>query len=50
MYKQIDGVSMGSPLGTLIPIVIMTELERVLVKDLFNKGYRSIIFDIWMIH
>ena len=39
MYEQIDGVSMGSPLGPLMANVIMTELERVLVKDLFNKEY-----------
>ena len=39
LYEQIDGVSMGSPLGPLIANVIMTELERVAVKDLFNKSY-----------
>ena len=39
MYEQIDGVSMGSPLGPLMANVIMTELERVVVKDLFNKEY-----------
>ena len=37
--EQIDGVSMGSPLGLLMANVIMTELQRVVVKDLFNKGY-----------
>ena len=31
--------SMGSPLGSLMPNVIMTELELMVVKDLFNKGY-----------
>ena len=31
--------SMRSPLGSLITNVIMTELELVVVKDLFNKGY-----------
>ena len=30
---------MGSPLGPLMANVIMTELERVAVKDLFNKSY-----------
>ena len=30
---------MGSPLGPLMANVIMTELERVVVKDLFNKEY-----------
>ena len=39
LYEQIDGVSMGSPLGPLMANVIMTELERVAVKDLFNKDY-----------
>ena len=28
---------------------IMTELERVVVKHLFNKDILSSIFDIWMI-
>ena len=39
LYEQIDGVSMGSPLGSLMANVIMTELKRVVVKDLFNKEY-----------
>ena len=39
LYKQIDGVSMGSSLGPLMVNVIMTELERVVVKDLLNKRY-----------
>ena len=39
MYEQIYGVSMGSPFGPLIANVIMTELECVVVKDLFDKGY-----------
>ena len=39
LYEQIDGISMGSPLGPLMANVIMTELECVVVKDLFNKGY-----------
>ena len=30
---------MGSSLGPLMANVIMTELERVVVKDLFNKRY-----------
>ena len=30
---------MGSPLGPLMANVIMTKLELVVVKDLFNKGY-----------
>ena len=30
---------MESPLGPFMANVIMTELEHVVVKDLFNKGY-----------
>ena len=30
---------MGSPLGPLMANVIMTELERFVVNDLFDKGY-----------
>ena len=30
---------MGSPLGPLMANVIMTEHERVVGNDLFNKGY-----------
>ena len=30
---------MGSPLGLLMANIIMTEPERVVDKDLFNKGY-----------
>ena len=36
MYDQIDRVSMGSLLGPLMANVIMTELERGIVKGLFN--------------
>ena len=39
LYEQIDGVPMGSPLGPLMANVIMNELERVVVKDLFSKEY-----------
>ena len=39
LYEQIDGISMGSPLGLLKVNVIMIVLEHVVVKDLFNKGY-----------
>ena len=37
LYELIDGVPMGSPLGPLMANVIMNELERVVVKDLFSK-------------
>ena len=37
-YKQIDGVSMGSPLGPLLANIIMTGLESTIVKELVNKS------------
>ena len=37
MYKQIDEVSMGSLLGPVLAI-IMTELEKIVVKDLVKKN------------
>ena len=39
LYEQINRVSVGSPLCPLMANVMMTELERRVVKDLFNKGY-----------
>ena len=36
LYDQIDGVSMGYLLGPLMANVIMTELERGIVKGFFN--------------
>ena len=37
IYKQIDRVSMGSPLGLFLANIIMTELEMIIVKDLVDK-------------
>ena len=37
MYKQIDKVSMGSLLAPVLAI-IMTELEKIIVKDLVKKN------------
>ena len=37
-YKQIDGVSMGSPLGPVLANIIMTELESTIVKELVDKS------------
>lgn len=37
-YKQIDGVSMGSPLGPVLANIIMTELENTIVKELIDKS------------
>ena len=39
LYEQIDEVSVGYPSDPLMANVTMTELERVIVKNLFNKGY-----------
>ena len=39
MYEQIDRVLKGSPLGPLLANATMTELERVVINDLFNKEY-----------
>ena len=38
LYEQIDGVSMGSPLGPTMADIIMTELERIIVDDLMADG------------
>ena len=38
IYKQIDGVSMGSSLGPVLANVIMTEFERLLVGKLIKDG------------
>ena len=32
IYKQIDGVSMGSPLGPLLANVFMRELEKDIIQ------------------
>ena len=31
LYKQVDGVSMGSPLGPVLAKIILTEFEKVVV-------------------
>ena len=36
--KQIDRVSMGSPLGPVLANIIMTELKKIIVKDLVDKS------------
>ena len=38
MYKQIDGVSMGSSLGPVLANVIMTEFDRLVVDKLIKDG------------
>ena len=39
IYKQIDGVSMGSPLGPLLANVFMTELEKDIIQKLIIKKF-----------
>ena len=36
IYKQTDGVAMGSPLGPALAGIIMAELEKTLVSRLSN--------------
>ena len=38
LYKQIDGVSMGSPLGPTLANIIRTEFENIIIKPLINSG------------
>ena len=38
LYKQIDGVSMGSPLGPTLANIIMTEFEHEIIKPIINSG------------
>ena len=38
-YKQVDGVSMGSPLGLALANIIITELESKIVKILGDKSF-----------
>ena len=37
IFKQIDGVSIGSGLCLVLRNIIMTELENIIVKDLVDK-------------
>ena len=37
-YQQIDGVSMGSPLGPTLADIIMTALEDAIIKPLIDSG------------
>ena len=38
LYQQIDGVSMGSPLGPTLADIIMTALEDAIIKPLIDSG------------
>ena len=37
IYKKIDGVSNGSPVGPFLVNIIITELKKVIVQDLVDK-------------
>ena len=39
IYKKIDGVSMGSPLGPLLANIFMTELEKDIIQKLIDKKF-----------
>ena len=38
LYKQIDGVSMGSLLVPVLANIIMTELEKIVISNLINSS------------
>ena len=38
LYKQIEGVSMGSPLGPIIANIFMNDSEEKHMEELINKG------------
>ena len=37
IYRQVDGVAMGSPLGPVIANIFMVELERRLIPTMYDK-------------
>ena len=39
IYKQIEGVSLGSPLRMLLANVFMTELEKYIIQKLIDKTF-----------
>ena len=39
IYKQIDGVSIGSPLGPFIVNIFMTELEKDIIQELTDNNF-----------
>ena len=49
IYKQIDGVSMGSPLAPVLANIIMTELENTMIKEfiLYRKNKVSLSLRWW---
>ena len=47
IYKQIDGVSMGCPLGPLLANVFTTELEKDIIQKLIDRKF--IKFYLWYV-
>ena len=45
--KQIDGVSMGSPLGLLLANIFMTELEKDIIQKLIDKKFIVLHLACW---
>ena len=43
LYVKINAASMGYPLISFMANVIITELERMVVKDLFSKEYLQVL-------
>ena len=39
LYKQIDGVSMGSPFSPTLANIIMTEFENLVIRPLITSGH-----------
>ena len=39
LYQQTDGVSMGSSLGLLLANIIMTEMEKAIIKKFVDEGF-----------
>ena len=44
VYKQIDGVSMGSSLGPVLANKIMTELKKIVVSDWINFWFDQVLY------
>ena len=49
LYEQLDGVSMGSSLGSVLASIILSEFEDIIVFELVNSGvikfYRRYVDD-----
>ena len=49
VYEQLDGVSMGSSLGSVLANIILSEFEDIIVSESVNSGvikcYRRYVDD-----